>query len=55
MGAAGLADRILVMGARPGRILTEIPVRILRAERSEAALADLRKTLKSLLLKETPE
>lgn len=53
--ATGLADRILVMGARPGRIMAEIPVPVSRAARSEAALADLRERLKSLLLKEIPE
>ncbi|WP_417586165.1 ABC transporter ATP-binding protein [Pararhodobacter oceanensis] len=51
--ATGLADRILVMAANPGRIIREIPVTTPRAQRTEAALADLRATLKTLLLKET--
>lgn len=50
--ATGLADRVLVMGGRPGRILADIPVPIPRAGRSEAAVADLRETLKTLLLEE---
>lgn len=52
--ATGLADRILVMAANPGRIVAEIPVPLHPAERSEAALAPLRDTLKSLLLESVP-
>lgn len=48
--ATGLADRILVMAANPGRIVAEIPVPLHPTERSEAALAPLRDTLKSLFL-----
>lgn len=51
--ATGLADRILVMAATPGRIIADIPVPAPRGGRSEAALAELRETLKSLLLEET--
>lgn len=52
--ATGLADRILVMGANPGRIRAEIPVPLPRPDRSEAALAGLRQKLKTLLLEEDP-
>lgn len=52
--ATRLADRILVMAADPGRIVAEIPVPLSPAERSEAALAPLRDTLKSLLLENVP-
>ncbi|WP_425053583.1 ABC transporter ATP-binding protein [Psychromarinibacter sp. S121] len=51
--ATQMADRILVMSARPGRIVADIPLTTPRAARTEAALADTRSTLKSLLLKET--
>ncbi|WP_225028507.1 ABC transporter ATP-binding protein [Xinfangfangia pollutisoli] len=52
--ATGLADRILVMAAGPGRIRAEIPVPIPQDQRSEAALAPLRETLKTLLLEDPP-
>lgn len=56
--ATGLADRILVMSAAgpggPGRIIADIPIPIPYDQRDEAALAPLRETLKSLLLKEFP-
>lgn len=52
--ATGLADRILVMAAGPGRIIADIPVPLPRAQRSEAALGPLRDHLKSLLLEEIP-
>ncbi|SNR48696.1 ABC transporter ATP-binding protein [Paracoccus sediminis] len=52
--ATGLADRILVMAAGPGRIVADIPVPIPRDRRTEAAMAPLRQSLKSLLLKELP-
>lgn len=50
--ASGLADRILVMAESPGRIIADIPVTTPRDERNETALAELRETLKSLLLEE---
>lgn len=50
--ATQMADRILVMSARPGRIVAEIPIDTPRERRSEAALADTRMTLKSLLLED---
>ncbi|WP_410218240.1 ABC transporter ATP-binding protein [Paracoccus sp. (in: a-proteobacteria)] len=50
--ATGLADRVLVMAAGPGRLVADIPVPLHRKERSEAALAPLRDTLKALLLEE---
>lgn len=52
--ATEIGDRILVMAASPGRIVAEIPVTTPRASRTEAAMADLRTTLKSLLLEESP-
>ncbi|MFV0333605.1 MAG: ABC transporter ATP-binding protein [Tropicimonas sp.] len=52
--ATGLADRILVMAASPGRIVAEIPVTLPHDQRDEAAMAPLRETLKSLLLEEIP-
>ncbi|MZR11967.1 ATP-binding cassette domain-containing protein [Maritimibacter sp. DP07] len=51
--ATRIADRILVMSARPGRIVADIPLTIAREDRSEAALADLRTHLKTLLLEDT--
>lgn len=50
--ATQMADRILVMSARPGAIVADIPITIPRAQRSEAAMAATRTTLKTLLLKE---
>ncbi len=50
--ATGLADRILVMAANPGRITAEIPVALPQDLRDEAGMAGLRETLKSLLLEE---
>lgn len=52
--ATQLADRILVMAAAPGRIVADIPVTPPRGERTEAVLAPIRASLKSLLLEETP-
>lgn len=52
--ATGLADRILVMAAGPGRIVADIPVPVPHDRRSESAMAPLRQTLRSLLLKEPP-
>ncbi|SLN26604.1 Aliphatic sulfonates import ATP-binding protein SsuB [Aquimixticola soesokkakensis] len=49
--ATGLADRILVMSAS-GAILRDIPVPIPPKHRSQAALATLRDTLKTLLTKD---
>ncbi|MDF0595280.1 ABC transporter ATP-binding protein [Psychromarinibacter halotolerans] len=51
--ATQMADRILVMSARPGRIVTDIPLTTPRAARTEAALADTRSKLRTLLLEET--
>ena len=58
--ATGLADRILVMSATddaggPANITADIPIPLPRSARSEAALAPLRDTLKTLLLKETAQ
>ena len=50
--ATALADRILVMAAGPGRIIADLSVPGLPAARDETAMAPLRETLKSLLLKE---
>lgn len=50
--ASSLADRILVMAAGPGRIIADIPVTTPHDQRNEARMAELRETLKSLLLKE---
>jgi NitT/TauT family transport system ATP-binding protein len=52
--AAQLADRILVMPARPGPPLTEIVVPAPRGARDEALLAPIRAELKTLLTKEDP-
>jgi len=52
--ATHMADRILVMAGGPGRIIADIPISTPRPNRSEATLADIRSTLKSMLLKETP-
>lgn len=51
--ATQMADRVLVMVGGPGRIAADIPITIPRGERSEAALAEVRSMLKSMLLKET--
>ena len=50
--ATQMADRILVMSARPGRIVATIPIETPREMRSEAALAETRMSLKSLLLED---
>lgn len=50
--ATGLADRILVMAAGPGRIVADIPVVTPHDRRDEATLAPLRESLKTLLLKD---
>lgn len=55
--ATRLADRILVMAARPGRpgqIVAEFPISTPRDARDEAALAPLRARLKSLLMEDCP-
>ncbi|WP_299364520.1 ABC transporter ATP-binding protein [uncultured Paracoccus sp.] len=52
--ATSLADRILVMAGPPGRIVADIPVPLARAARTEAGLAPLRETLKTLLLEDDP-
>ncbi len=48
--ATQMADRILVMSNGSGPLLADIPMMTPRAGRSEAALAEIRTTLKSLLL-----
>lgn len=50
--ATQMADRILVMSAGPGPLAADIPVTSPREARSEAALAEIRTTLRTLLLKE---
>ncbi len=50
--ATQMADRILVMSARPGRIVATISIETPRAMRTEAALAETRMSLKSLLLED---
>lgn len=52
--ATQMADRILVMSSRPGRIVADIPLTTPRSARTEAALAETRTLLKSLLLEDTP-
>lgn len=51
--ATRIADRILVLSSRPGRLVADIPLTTPRADRTEAALAETRATLKSLLLEAT--
>ncbi|WP_417270366.1 ABC transporter ATP-binding protein [Celeribacter sp.] len=48
--ATQMADRILVMSAGSGPLLANIPIPTPRESRNEAALADIRTTLKTLLL-----
>ncbi|WP_050526587.1 ABC transporter ATP-binding protein [Pseudorhodobacter aquimaris] len=48
--ATQMADRILVMSAGPGPLAANIPITTPRPHRTEAALADIRTTLKTLLL-----
>lgn len=48
--ATQMADRILVMSARRGLLVANIPIVTPRNSRSEAALAEIRTTLKALLL-----
>lgn len=50
--ATQMADRILVMSALPGALVADIAITTPRENRSEAALAETRTTLKTLLLKE---
>ncbi len=50
--ATEIADRVLVMAAGPGRIVADIEIDTPREARSEAALAGLRETLKSMLLED---
>ncbi|MFY0634314.1 MAG: ABC transporter ATP-binding protein [Vannielia sp.] len=52
--ATQMADRLLVMSARPGRIVADIPLTTPRSARTEASLAETRSLLKSLLLEDTP-
>ncbi len=51
--ATQMADRVLVMAGDPGHITADIPISIPRADRTEATLAAIRSTLKSMLLKDT--
>ncbi|WP_226781634.1 ABC transporter ATP-binding protein [Oceaniglobus trochenteri] len=48
--ATQMADRLLVMSAGPGPLAADIPITTPRQNRSEAALAEIRTTLKNLLL-----
>ena len=48
--ATQIADRILVMSAGPDPLVANIPIITPRIRRSEAALAETRTTLKTLLL-----
>jgi ABC-type nitrate/sulfonate/bicarbonate transport system ATPase subunit len=48
--ATQMADRILVMSAGPGPLVADIPILPPRESRTEAALAETRTLLKSLLL-----
>ena len=50
--ATQMADQIQVMSARPGRIVATIPIETPREMRSETSLAEIRMSLKSLLLEE---
>ncbi len=50
--ATQIADRVLVMGSRPGRVIADIPITTPRIDRTEASLADTRAMLKSLLLED---
>ena len=50
--ATQIADRVLVMGSRPGRIIADIPIETPRIDRTEARLAETRAMLKSLLLED---
>ncbi|MEC5293089.1 ABC transporter ATP-binding protein [Aurantimonas sp. C2-6-R+9] len=50
--ATQMADHILVMSARPGPLVADIPITTPRERRSEVALAEIRTTLRTLLLKE---
>ena len=51
--ATQIADRVLVMAARPGRIIADIALTTPRTDRTEASLADTRSALRSMLLEET--
>jgi NitT/TauT family transport system ATP-binding protein len=51
--ATQVADRVLVMAGGPGRIRADIPITAPRDERTEAALAETRSALKSMLLEDT--
>ncbi|APE44568.1 ABC transporter ATP-binding protein [Sulfitobacter alexandrii] len=51
--ATQIADRVLVMGQHPARIIADIPLTIPRAARTEASLAGIRSTLKSMLLEDS--
>ncbi len=52
--ATQLADRVLVMAGGPGRIIADIPITTPRTDRTEAALAETRSMLRTMLLEETP-
>ncbi|MEB8387390.1 ATP-binding cassette domain-containing protein [Rhodobacteraceae bacterium KMM 6894] len=51
--ATQMADRVLVMAGGPGRLVADIPITTPSAERNETALAEIRSSLKLMLLKET--
>ncbi|WP_281982518.1 ABC transporter ATP-binding protein [Thalassorhabdomicrobium marinisediminis] len=51
--ATQMADRVLVMTGGPGRIVADIPIPTPIGARSETALAEIRSTLKRMLLKDT--
>jgi NitT/TauT family transport system ATP-binding protein len=50
--ATEIADRVLVMAASPSRIVADMKIDTPREARGEVALADLRETLKSMLLED---
>ena len=52
--ATQIADRVLVMGRRPGRIVADMAIPTPRNDRTEASLAETRSMLRSLLLEDTP-
>jgi NitT/TauT family transport system ATP-binding protein len=52
--ATQIADRVLVMGRRPGRIIADMAIPTPRSDRTEASLAETRSMLRSLLLEDTP-
>ncbi|EAR51991.1 ATP-binding protein of ABC transporter [Oceanicola granulosus HTCC2516] len=51
--ATQIADRVLVMAADPGRIVSDISITTPRADRTEVSLAETRLSLRSMLLENT--